>query len=235
MPAASQPLLPAAAWQPLGSSLPPLGELAVYRVAWADFLPLPASLLTLVPPDEQGRATRYVQPADQARFLVGRAVLRYLLGRHLGLLPAAVPLSLTPFGKPELATPSGIHFNLSHSGAWIVMVLAPYEVGVDVEEMLPDFDYGEIASYHFGPAARRHLQQSSDPRGTFYHLWTRREALAKAIGRGLDDTLSEDTVPLPSWQLHSFAVATGYPAALAYPAAGQPVLRFITLDAWLLR
>lgn len=231
MPAASLPPLPVAAWQPRGSFLPLPGELAVYRVAWADFLPLPASLLALVPADERARAARYVQPADQARFLVGRAALRYLLGQQLGLLPAAVPLTLTSFGKPRLAAPSGIHFNFSHSGAWVVLVLAPFEVGIDVEEVRPDFDYSEIASYHFGPASRQYLQQSADPRGAFYYLWTRREALAKAIGRGLDESTDEGTAPPPDWQLPSFEVATGYPAALAFPAGWQPVLRFVTLAA----
>lgn len=228
MPPAGPLLLPAD-WQPLGQCRPPSSELVVYRVAWADWLPRPADWLAWVPAAEQARAARYAQPADQARFLVARAALRGLLGQHLDLPPAAVPLALTAFGKPHLPVPRGLHFNLSHSGAWVVLVLAPCEVGIDAEEVRPDFTYDDVARSQFGPGGQRHLQQSADPRGTFYYLWTRREALAKATGHGLGEAPAADEATRPGWQLRSFEVAAGYPAALAYPAAWQPAPRFITL------
>ncbi len=206
---------------------PPAAEtLTVHCVPLAAFAGLADRLNGLLPAAEQQRAARYARPADQLRFQVGRASLRCLLGQQLGLPPAAVPLRLSPWGKPELAGPAQLHFNVAHSGEWVLIALAARPVGVDVEEQNPALDFAEVAAHRFGPAEQRHLARSSQPVATFYQLWTRLEARAKAAGLGL----SAETDPA-GWTVRSFSVAPGYPAALAYPADWQPVIQFRRLGA----
>ena len=41
------------------------------------------------------------------------------------------------FGKPELVSPQGYHFNRSHSGDLVVCAVAGAAVGVDVEQGAP--------------------------------------------------------------------------------------------------
>lgn len=202
--------------------------LTVYCVPTATFAGLDDHLHQLLTPAEQQRAARYVRPADRRRFRVGRAALRCLLGQRLGLAPAAVPLRLSPLGKPELAAPAGLHFNVAHSGEWVLIALAAKPVGIDVEEQDPALDFAAVAAARFGPADQQCLAQSPQPVTTFYQLWTQLEARAKATGLGL----STETGPDPAaWTVRNFGVAPGYAAALAYPAGWQPVIQFRRLDA----
>ena len=202
------------------------GALVVYCVPTAAFSGPPDRLNQLLLPDEQQRAARYARLADRLRFRVGRASLRHLLGQRLGLPPAAVPLRLSPLGKPELAGSAGVHFNVAHSGEWVLLALAAHPVGIDVEEQNPTLDFADVAAHRFGPAERQRLAQSAQPIATFYQLWTQLEARAKAAGLGL----SAETDPA-GWTVRSFGVAPGYPAALAYPADWQPVIQFRRLGA----
>lgn len=215
--------------RPAPFSPPSTEALTVYCVPTAAFAGWAYRLNRLLPPADQQRATRYARPADQLRFQVGRASLRYLLGQQLGLPPAAVPLRLSPLGKPELAEPVGVHFNVAHSGEWVLIALAARLVGVDVEEQNPTLDFADVAAYRFGAAEQQRLAQSAQPLATFYQLWTQLEARTKAAGLGL----SADTDPA-GWTVRSFSVAPGYPAALAYPADWQPVIQFRRLGADLL-
>lgn len=230
--------LPVPNWVPTGpvQPTPPASTLTVYRVAVTDFVrpALPAALLALLTPAERARAARYLLPADQARFAVGRASLRYLLGQRLGQPAVAVPLLLSPFGKPQLPAAVGpqLHFNLTHSGDWVLLALSPRAVGIDVEKWEPDLDFTDVAAICFSPDERRYLQLSPTPRAAFYALWTRQEALAKATGRGLRDEAGGAADA--RWTVHSFEAAPGYPAALAYPAGWQPEVWFSDFDAGLL-
>ena len=213
-------------------SPPPTEALTVYCLPTADFAGLGEHLNRLLPADEQQRAARYARPADQLRFQVGRASLRYLLGQQLGLPPAAVPLCLGPLGKPELAEPAGGHFSVAHSGEWVLIALAARPVGVDVEEQNLMLDFAAVAAYRFNQAEQQRLAQSAQPTATFYQLWTQLEARAKAAGIGLSTEAGPDPA---GWTVRSFGVAPGYPAALAYPTGWQPVIRFRRLGAnWLL-
>ena len=186
------------------------GALVVYCVPTAAFSGPPDRLNQLLLPDEQQRAARYARLADRLRFQVGRASLRHLLGQQLGLPPAAVPLRLSPLGKPELAGsagPNNVHFNVAHSGEWVLLALAAHPVGIDVEEQNPTLDFADVAAHRFGPAERQRLAQSAQPVATFYQLWTQLEARAKAAGLGL----SAETDPA-GWTV----------AASAWPPATPP-------------
>jgi 4'-phosphopantetheinyl transferase len=145
--------------------------------------------------------------------VLGRACLRILLGTALDLAPQAVSFTENPYGKPE--TP-GVSFNVAHSRDTILIALRrDGPVGVDIEWINPAFDAMEIAQSAFHPDEIAQLVSILDADGqrrAFYALWTRKEALAKADGRGL------------SLPLHSFAVPL-HPAAnvpIALPASGRP-------------
>ena len=219
---------PAQQWLAPTPPLPLTDTLTVYRIPIAAFAGLEHRLDALLTPAEQQRTARYAHYADQLRFRVGRAGLRYLLGQRLGLPPAAVPLRLSRFGKPQLAEPAGVHFNVAHSGEWVLIALAAREIGIDVEVQAPELDFASVAAYRFSATEQQYLAQSAQPQATFYQLWTQLEARTKATGTGL----SEATAPAAAgWTVRSFGVAPGYSAALAYPIDWQPVIQFRSLDA----
>jgi 4'-phosphopantetheinyl transferase len=142
-------------------------------------------------PDEQARAARFYFERDRRRFVVGRAVLRSILGRYLGIGPSRLAFSYGPHGKPMLAGCCGdaaLRFNLSHShGLALVAVTRSSEVGVDLERIRPLADMQQIAERCFSSQESAMLQSlPSDRRSEgFFSCWTRKEAFLKALGDGL--------------------------------------------------
>src|SRR5262249_49401456 len=68
-------------------------------------------------PAERARSLRFGTEALRHRWIASRTTLRLLLGRALGVAPAAVEIRRGVRGRPELADPNaGIDFNVSHTG-----------------------------------------------------------------------------------------------------------------------
>lgn len=227
--------LPAATWLAANPLLrPAAGQLLVLLVRVAAFEALVAAAPHLLPPEELLRAGRYLHAADRLRFMVARVALRGVLGRWLGISSAAIRLGVGPHKKPFLADDPTLHFSLAHTREWVLLALAASPLGVDVEYVDPAFPFADMLSVSFSAAEQASIVQAPDARRQFYQLWTRKEALVKATGQGLDDTLPTLPVldgPHPSptaqaWHLASFAVAGDHQATLAYPDAGRCEIAF---------
>ncbi len=139
-------------------------------------------------PGERERAARFRFAQDRRRFEVSRGLMRQALGRWLGLAPTEVAIGYGTHGKPRVR--GGPSFNVAHSGPWVLMALAEEgRVGVDVEVVRPLADLEEVAARVFHPEERAELSAAgADERARltpFYRLWTRKEALVKALGGGL--------------------------------------------------
>lgn len=227
--------LPPVAWHPAADLRRPApGQALVLRVQVAACEPLAALGPHLLPPDELVRAGRYLHAADRLRFVVARVALRGVLGSWLGLAPAAVRLGVGAHKKPFLASDPSLHFSLAHTREWVLLAVATSPLGVDVEYVDPNFPFADILPTSFSAPEQAAIGQSPNPREQFYQLWTRKEALVKATGQGIDETLPtlpvlEGAHPGPTgsaWRLASFWVAPDHPATLAYPAAGTWELNF---------
>jgi 4'-phosphopantetheinyl transferase len=114
-------------------------------------------------------------------------VLRALLAGYMDCAAGDIAIERDQHGKPQLAD-SGLQFNLSHSGgAVLVGVSGTWPLGVDLE-MTPRprkaldlarryFHADEAAALANLPEARQQL--------AFLRLWSCKEALLKAQGRGI--------------------------------------------------
>ena len=194
----------------LASRLDPAPELARLLAAW-------------LCEAEQRRAERFRFERERRRFVVGRARLRQLLAQRLGVKPASIQLEYGPYGKPALASGhahSGWRFNVSHCDELALYAMARgREVGVDVEATaaLPEAD--AIARCAFSP--REYEAYSAlapkDRTARFLGVWTRKEAFAKALGKGLGMPLDRIDISAPAagWGVHSFSPQPGYVAAVA--------------------
>jgi len=190
-----------------------------------------------------GRAAQFRFERDRNSFVLARGVLRTLLGRYLHISPAGIRFEYRPKGKPALALPAGIDFNVSHSGGLAVFAFtAGCEIGVDVESIRPLPDLQSIADRFFcaGEAAELMSLAADQREPAFYLCWTRKEAYIKASGDGLSAPLDGFRVTLrpgqparfvhlandtaQAWSLHDLALASGYAAALAYRDAQRPVV-----------
>lgn len=196
--------------------------------------------------DEKKRAARFqVAPARQ-RFVAARSALRNILGRYLQTDPAALAFAAGPHGKLALDD-DALAFNLSHAGDFaLVAVTRRLAVGVDIEKVAPSRDTTAIAERFFSPyeQARLGTYPAAARPDAFFRIWSRKEAVIKALGEGLvcplasfDVSADEDEARLvafrrtgiepDAWTMLAMDAAPGYAAALAV------VGRIITVNGFL--
>ena len=100
-------------------------------------------------------------------------------------------------GKPSLAGLPGAVFNMAHcDGFSLIGAGWSGAIGVDLETLRPDLDTWEIAEALFHPAEAAWLRALS-PRQRclgFTALWTIKEAMLKATGRGIAGGLQSPMV-----------------------------------------
>lgn len=119
-------------------------------------------------------------------------------------------IARTDAGKPYLPTMPDFHFNVSHSGRFVVLAAsymddhaitpqAPAEVGVDIQRMQPVREgIDAMAARYFTAQEAEFLAALAEDtpehqqmkRTMFYHLWAVKEAYLKCIGTGLGGGLS---------------------------------------------
>jgi len=136
--------------------------------------------------EERARAERLAFEEDRVRYVNSTYFLRSVLGDQVGIEPGRLAMSSGRWGKPYLQ--DGPAFNLSHSKRWALVGVAPEgNVGVDVEDVRPVADLESlIESTMHVDEARELLALPSDRRAeAFFRLWTRKEAVVKAVGVGL--------------------------------------------------
>ncbi|MGT2487204.1 4'-phosphopantetheinyl transferase family protein [Methylobacterium oryzae CBMB20] len=151
---------------------------------------------------ERARADRFLRPADRARFprQPRRAApdprRRASVSRRLMWSSRSGPAASRSRGRGAGAA----DFNLSHSGARALIGLArDAAIGVDVEAVRPIPDALRIAAAHFAAdevstLARAHRNVIAH---SFFGLWTRKEAVVKALGSGLSLPLDRFSVSVP--------------------------------------
>jgi 4'-phosphopantetheinyl transferase len=201
-------------------------------------------LVSCLDRDELARAERYLSERDRGRFVAGRAFLRMLLGMHVGVPPGDLRFRYGTYGKPALAAPSlAVRFNLAHSDALAVCAVGVGcgEVGVDIERVRPIADAGSVSRAFLSPEELARLAALPEPARlrAFYEAWTRKEAVLKALGCGLNRRLEDlevsfgpgeparllrslsDPGEVERFSLHAFEPEANYVGAVAL--AGRAV------------
>ena len=122
----------------------------------------------------------------QVSYLAGRALLALAL-RHFYGIPQLPELVLEVHGRPRFADPALPDFSLSHSGEALVLLLGDGPLGVDIELHKPRRNLPKLMAAVLGEAERGWLAELDEASqlANFYRLWTLREAIVKASGRGI--------------------------------------------------
>ncbi len=150
-------------------------------------------LAELLAPDEIQRAARLRSADDRRRFTVAHGMLRHLLGIYLDMAPAAIEFSYGSRGKPRIRRTTPVHFNMAHSGERAVYAISKNRpVGIDIEYLDRGIAFERVARRFFAPAEFDALQKvpATRRRRAFFALWTGKEAVIKATGRGLSQSLA---------------------------------------------
>jgi len=201
-----------------------------------------ARLFQILSPEEQAKAKRFRFPELQKHYIVGRGVLRELLGKYLNVPGATLEFAYGPQGKPMLAgafAGHAIRFNVSHSGELaLYAVTVGREVGVDIEYMKDLEEAESIAEHFFSPREVESLLSlpSEQRHEAFFNCWSRKEAFIKVTGKGVSYGLDKFAVTLApneparllwvesadasNWELHALDAAERYKAALCVEGTG---------------
>jgi 4'-phosphopantetheinyl transferase len=187
-------------------------------------------LSTTLAPDEVERARQFCFVRDRNLFVAARAILRRVLSSYMRMAPHALLLRSTANGKPYLAHDKcEVHFNVSHSGAWVLYAVARREIGVDIERIDARLATAEVAMRVFTSRelAEWYALPVSSRAHAFFDCWTRKEASVKGRAEGLSLPLNELEVWSAdeesrvvscggrAWLLRSLKAAAGYSAAVA--------------------
>jgi 4'-phosphopantetheinyl transferase len=206
----------------------PSGETHVYASTTNDSAPY----LNLLTDSERERASRFRLARVRDQFICARGRLRALLGHYLDMDPRSVPVLYADGGKPYLPEGFPLHFNVSHTDGLAVFAMSRSRVGVDVERwrIVPDAD-GLVSRFFTQRECIQFESLCPEARpAAFLRAWTRKEAVLKAIGRGVQSldccdvtfgegeapalvSLDGDSAAARSWELFTWEPAVGYMAA----------------------
>jgi 4'-phosphopantetheinyl transferase len=182
-------------------------------------------------PDERQRAAAFRFDRHRAAYVVAHGVMREVLSRYLGRDAGSIVFDVGDAGRPHLSgeTETDLDFNLSHAGDAIVMAVANQRIGVDVEEVKADIPYTKLARRFFAETEIEAVEAAGRETApaVFFECWTRKEAIVKAVGRGLSMGLDSFGVS-PSathqrisvgddgmWTVVGIGLAPGYVGAVA--------------------
>lgn len=140
------------------------------------------TLLSFAPAEKQIRIRRQRVRQNADNMLVGAALARHLLWQEFRI-PCTAVIAYGPYGKPYLADYPKAHFNISHSGQYVVCSVCNRPVGIDIQEIAPYCT--EVAANVCNSVEMTQLDTSSEPATEFARIWTKKEALLKLTGAGI--------------------------------------------------
>lgn len=221
-----------------------LENIDVWRINITTLVPHLSDLQKLLDLQETEKTQRYRQEKDRQSRIIGRAVLKILLGRYLKAEPKEIRFQLDHNKKLLLQNilSENLYFNVSHSGDWILIAVSTNPIGVDAEQINTSFTYQNLLGFSFSLEEKNYIQAAAKPHQSFYKLWTRKEALLKATGKGLIDDLilvpgldgvhqnpEHITGSAESWQITSFEIDENHLGSAAFMPV-KTVLRFFNFQ-----
>lgn len=158
-------------------------------------------------PGEREEAGRFQVPRAADRFLARRAILRSRIAESNGCDPMKVELVREGRGRPRVTGLPDFEFNTSHSeDSFMIASSREAVLGIDVESerAIPERD--SLLQRICHPDERARLDGTGAVSSIrFLELWTRKEAVVKALGLGLKldparVSVPVDDGPLPGWR-----------------------------------
>ncbi len=137
------------------------------------------------------KAERLRFEKDKRLSVGAELLLRYAL-RPVGV--EELSFAYGEYEKPCLQGRS-IHFNLSHSGEWVLCAVGGCELGCDIEQLAPV--NLKIAKRFFAPDEYEDIAAAPTPeeqRERFFRYWTLKESFMKATGLGLRLPMNEFSI-----------------------------------------
>jgi len=141
-----------------------------------------------LPPLMKENVTKYRVKEDRYRTLVGKILLLRYLTKYTNATLDDV--KLTEYKKPYLENQS-IDFSISHSGEYVIVAFSKNtKIGIDIEYLNKNIDLCDFNSV-FLEHEIKEIHNANNKIEKFYKIWTLKEALLKAEGKGLFENLKD--------------------------------------------
>lgn len=144
-----------------------------------------------LPESLQSKIDSFRFVADKQRSLMGNLIVRQFYAKTLNLNPMKIEFDYNEHEKPSLKNHPKAHFNISHSGDYVVVAFSDCPVGVDIEKNKGN--RLKVAKRFFTREELDDLFAFSEEKEQieyFYQLWTLKESYMKTIGKGISMSLS---------------------------------------------
>ncbi|TDN39639.1 4'-phosphopantetheinyl transferase superfamily protein [Hymenobacter sp. UV11] len=216
--------------------------LHVWQADLAAALPPWAAAEATLSAAETDRQARLRTPALRQTYGRAHGFLRAVLSQYTGRPAGTLVFEHDANGKPTLPG-AELRFNLSYRPGRVLLAVSDAgPVGVDVEPLRPLTDAAALIQELYAPAEQAALRAAApaDYWPLFFTIWTRKEAYAKALGRGVGMPFADFSVlafepgqpPVfiapAGAALHHWAAGAGYQGAVAVLGDALPEPAFFT-------
>jgi 4'-phosphopantetheinyl transferase len=156
------------------------------------------NLLPYIDKAKRKRILKFARYEDRLRTLMSDLLTRSIIHKRSIVRNADIFFEQSEYGKPFLKGYPNFHFNISHSGQWVVCACGDSSVGIDIGQVKPT-NYLEIAKHSFSNEEYKDLlAKVEDERlASFYEIWTLKESYIKFLGYGL-------SIPLNSFSIKGY-------------------------------
>lgn len=159
---------------------------------YADMIP---DFYNYLSDNEKARANRFKHKSDFNCYTAAHALLRIKLSKELKTTAKSILISETENGKP-FASGVDLPFNLSRSKSMFAFAIgrSNQAVGIDIEQIKSSIDIKSISRNYFSISEQQSIfsfEKVTDQNCRFFEFWTRKEALLKAIGIGINTELKK--------------------------------------------
>lgn len=116
-----------------------------------------------------------IMALDKQKTEAKRQMVADNIDRHSGFAPGFT------YNNDNLINLNNIHFNVSHSGDYVVMAVADKLIGIDIEEIDNKIDPVRLGETVFSHSENVLINGNIN---NFFMFWSKKEALFKAEGTG---------------------------------------------------
>jgi len=206
-------------------------QVIIVQIKATDFLEQVSSIQFYLTKSEQQIIAKYKKTADRNLKSISKFILKKILSKLYKLAIEEIIIQTNDQGKPfcKINNSLPIYFNVADTDDTIVMVFSFESVGVDIEKIDKGFVYDDISDAHFSKNEQMDLENTYDKLLYFYTIWTRKEAIIKADGAGLNNNLSalsvadgknniiKNSISLTgNWQINSSVLNNSISFSLAF-------------------
>jgi 4'-phosphopantetheinyl transferase len=176
-------------------------EIHIWRIALDSTSVDLEDLNDLLSTDERDRAARFAFPDLRRRFIFRRAARRMILSKYLAIAGQMLLFEKSANGKPRLCNPGGraeIEFSATHSRDLALVAVSRHAVGVDLEAVQPMKDLDALIARTMNHSEQALLAglSETEKEQVFFKHWTCKEAVLKATGEGLSQSMSSVAIDL---------------------------------------